>query len=73
MLGRLRSFQRGTVGLVGHLAAKLQTVNYNLSNLEDDPIVWESYPGRTRVVRLEPGAEFFVKPPTLTACIFAAS
>ena len=46
---------------------------YKLSKLEDDPIVWESNPGRTRVVRLGPGAEFFVKPPTLTACNFEVS
>ena len=40
---------------------------------KDDPIVRESNPGRTRVVQLGPGAEFFVKPPTLTACNFEAS
>ena len=40
--------------------------------MKDDPIVQESNPGRTRVVRLGPGAEFFVKPPTLTAGNFAA-
>ena len=41
--------------------------------MDDDPIVLESNPGRTRVVRLGPEAEFFVKPPTLTACNFEAS
>ena len=46
--------------------------SYKLSKLEDDPIVQESNPGRTCVVRLGPGAEFFVKPPTLTACNFAS-
>ena len=47
--------------------------SYKLSNLEDDPIIRELNPGRTRVIRLGPGAEFFVKPPTLTACNFEAS
>ena len=37
-------------------------------------LLWNKWnPGRTRVVRLGPGAEFFVKPPTLTACNFEAS
>ena len=44
-----------------------------LKKLEDDPIVWESNPGRTRGAQLGPGAEFFVKPPTLTGCNFAVS
>ena len=39
--------------------------SYKLSKLEVDPIVQES--------NLGPGAEFFVRPPTLTACIFGAS
>ena len=47
--------------------------SYKLSKLEDDPIIWELNLGRTRVVRIGPGGEFFVKPPTLTACNFAAS
>ena len=47
--------------------------SYNLSKLEDDPIVQESNPGRNRVVRLGQRAESFVKPQTLTACNFAAS
>ena len=47
--------------------------SYKLPKLEDDPIIRESNPGRTRVVRLGPGAEFFVKPPTSTAYNFAAS
>ena len=40
---------------------------------KDDRIVQGSNPGRTRVVRLGSGAEFFVQPPTLTACNFEAS
>ena len=47
--------------------------SYKLSKLGNDPIVWESNPGHTRVVRVVPGAEFFVRPPTLTACNFAVS
>ena len=47
--------------------------SYKLSKLEDDPIIQESNPGRIHVVRLGPGAEFFVKPPTLTASNFEAS
>ena len=43
------------------------------SKLEDDPTVQESNLGQTRVVRLGPGTEFFVKPPILTACNFEAS
>ena len=39
----------------------------------DDPIALESNPGRTRVVQLGSGAEFFVNPPFLTACNFGAS
>ena len=44
-----------------------------LSNVEDDPIIWGLNLSRTRVVRLGLGAEFFVKPPTLTAYNFEAS
>ena len=40
---------------------------------KDDPIIRESNPGRTRVVRLGPGEDFFVKPPTLIACNFDTS
>ena len=47
--------------------------SYKLTKLEDDLIVQESNPSRTHVARLGPGAEFFVKPPTLTACNFEAS
>ena len=45
----------------------------NIGTKDDPNIVRESNLGRTRVVRLGPGAEFFVKPPTLTACNFEAS
>ena len=47
--------------------------NYKVSKLEDYPIVRESNPGRTRVVRGGPDGRIFFKPPTLTACNFDAS
>ena len=47
--------------------------SYKLPKLEDDPIVQESNPGRTRVVRGGPGGRIFFKPPTLTACNFDTS
>ena len=40
--------------------------------LEDDLIVRELNPGRTRVVRGGPRGRIFFRSPTLTACSFAA-
>ena len=41
--------------------------SYKLSNLEDDPIVWELNQGQIRVVRVRLGGRIFFKSPTLTA------
>ena len=47
--------------------------SFKLSKLEDDPIIWESNPSRTHVLRGGPDGRIFFKPPTLTACNFDAS
>ena len=47
--------------------------SFKLSKLEDNPIVQESNPGRTRVFRGGPVGRISFKPPTLTACNFDAS
>jgi len=46
--------------------------SHKLSKLEDDLIVRESNPGRTRVVRGGPRGRIFFRSPTLTACTSAA-
>ena len=62
-----RAFQRGTVSLCRSKGFKV-TVRQTLRMIQLSGL---QTLGCTRMVRLWPRAEHFVKPPTLTACRFA--